>query len=107
VAALGKDTVGGAAVERVRVRRGGLDVIVNIDPATSRVHSTTFIDRNRDGHFGEFTVLYGDFRPVEGLVLPFEEKTLFNGAPEPALSRKLDTISVNGPIDPALFKAGR
>ena len=57
VAALGAATVDGVAVERVRVKRGGLDVTLNLDAATGRVHSTSFIDRGRDGQFGEYTLV--------------------------------------------------
>ena len=105
VGALGKGTVGGVPVERVRIKRAGLDVTLNLEPASGRVHSTTFIDRNRDGQFGEFTVIYDDFRQVDGLLVPFEEKATFNGTPDPGLSRKLASVSINSALDPALFKA--
>jgi len=107
VASLGAATVDGVAVERVRVQRGGLDVTLNVHASTGRIHSTTFVDRNRDGQFGEYTLLYADFRQVDGLLLPFEEKALFNGAPDASLSRKLDSISVNATLDAALFQAPR
>lgn len=107
VAALGSGTVDGVTVERVRVQRGGLDVTVNIDPATRKIHSTSFIDRNRQGEYGEFLLTYADFRTVDGLTVPFEEKAQFNGTPDPAASRKLDTVSVNATLDPTLFKVAR
>ncbi len=107
VAALAPATVEGVNVERIRVQRGGLDVTLNLDPATGRVHSTTFVDRNQDGVFGEYTLIYADFRPVDGLTLPFEERALFNGVPDTAMSRKLQSIAINGQLDPALFKPSR
>ena len=107
VASLGGATVAGAAVERVRVQRGGLDVTLNVDASTGRIHSTTFVDRNRDGQFGEYTLLYSDFRQVDGFLVPFEEKALFNGTPDTSLSRKLDSVSVNAPLEAALFQAAR
>jgi hypothetical protein len=103
VAAVGAGTRQGAAVERVRVKRGGLDVTLNIVPSTGRVHSTTFIDRGPGGEIGEFTIAFDDFRTVDGFTLPFKETATFNGAPEPTLTRTLDKISVNAPLDPALF----
>ena len=106
-ASLGAATVAGVAVERVRVQRGGLDVTLNVDASTGRIHSTTFVDRNRDGQFGEYTLVYADFRQVDGLLLPFEERALFNGAPDANLSRKLDSVSVNAPLDATLFQAAR
>ena len=91
VAALGAATIDGVAVERVRVKRGGLDVTLNLDPlpvACTRHRSST---EGRDGQFGEYTLVYSDFRAVDGVTVPFEEKALFNGTVEPALSRKLDS----------------
>ena len=103
VAALGPGTVSGAAVERVRVQRGGADVTLNIAPATGRVHSTSFIDRGPGGEIGEFTIAFSDFRTVDGYTLPFKETASFNGAPENVLTRALDTIAINAPLDAALF----
>ena len=107
VADLGAATIDGVAVERVRVQRGGLDVTLNLDAATGRVHSTSFIDRGRDGQFGEYTLVYSDFRDVDGVTVPFEEKAVFNGTADPSQSRKLESVSINGPLDEALFKVSR
>jgi YHS domain-containing protein len=103
VAALSSSTVDGVTVERVRVQRGGLDVTLNIDPATRRVHSTTFIDRGPSGEIGELRVAYSDFRNVDGYMLPFKESGSFNGTADPGLSRTLDSIAVNAALDVALF----
>ena len=103
VAALGPDTIEGAQVERVRVRRSGLDVTLNLDPQSGKVHSTSFYDRGQGGQYGDVTVIYSDFRNVDGLTLPFTEKALFNGAPDAGYSRTVDAISINPSLDPALF----
>ena len=103
VAALGPATVDGTAVDRVRVRRGGLDVTLNVDPQSGRIHSTTFVDRGPGGQFGEITMIYSDFKNVDGLTLPHKQRALFNGIPEDAMSRSIDAISVNAPLDSALF----
>lgn len=71
------------------------------------MHSTTFVDRNRDGQFGECTLVYSDFRAVDGVSVPFEEKALFNGTPDPYLSRKLESVSINAAVDAALFQVAR
>jgi YHS domain-containing protein len=105
VAALPSATVDGVAVDRVRVRRAGMDVTLNLDARTGKIHSTTFIDRGPESTFGEITLIYLDFKPVQGLTLPFSEKGLFNGAPQPALARSIDAITVNEPLDAALFRA--
>jgi YHS domain-containing protein len=103
VAALGPTAIDGAQVERVRVRHAGLDVTLNLDPQSGRVHSTSFIDRGPGGQYGEITLVYSDFKNVEGLTLPYSERGFFNGAAEPSLSRSIDTISINPPLDAALF----
>ena len=103
VAALGPGSVRDAQVERVRVRRGGLDVVVNLNPTNGRVHSTSFIDRGPGGEIGEFTVIFDDFRTVEGFSLPFKESIYFNASAEPVQTRVLDSIQINAPLDAALF----
>ena len=103
VAALPAATVAGVHVDRVRVVRGGLDLTLNIDPASSRVHSTSFVDRNEQGEVGEIVILYDNFRTVDGVTVPFIENALFNGGPNPALSRTLETAALNVKLDPKLF----
>ena len=58
-----------------------------------------------DGQFGEYTVMYSDYRAVGGLALPFSERASFNGADE-LLTRTIDAIAINTPLDPALFEPG-
>ena len=71
--------------------------------ASGRIHSTTFRDRNSDGEYGTFSLTYSDFRPVEGLQLPFNTRATFNGQPQLSLSMTLETISLNTPLDASLF----
>lgn len=103
VAALDPATVGGTQVERVRVRRDGLDVTLNLDAASGRAHSLAFTDRGDGGQFGEILVTFGDFRDVKGVSLPFSEQATFNGAPSAGLSRTLESADLNVPLDPSLF----
>ena len=51
--------------------------------------------------------VYSDFRAVDGVTVPFEEKAIFNGTVDPTLSRKLESVSINGPLDEALFKVSQ
>jgi YHS domain-containing protein len=103
VAALEPATVEGTAVERVRVVRGGLDITLHVEAATGRAHSLAFAGRGDQGDVGEILLVFGDFRPVKGITLPFEEKATFNGALSVSLSRTLDTADVDVPLDAALF----
>jgi YHS domain-containing protein len=105
-ASLGRATIGGMTVDLVRVTSGGVDVTLGLDPATSRIHSISFLDRNAEGEVGEYLVLYSDFRAVDGLMLPFAERALFRGVPDDALTRTLDAIAINPPLESTLFEPG-
>ena len=106
-AALGQATVAGAAVDRVRVVHGGVDITLGLNPASGLIHSAVFVDRNPlEGHYGEFTLIYSDYRPVDGLTLPFSERASFNGVPDVLLTRTLSSIAINAALDPALFEPG-
>jgi len=102
-AALGPATVAGMSVEQVRVRRGGVDVILGLDSATARIQTITFTDRNNEGEIGTYTLVYSDYRPVDGLTLPFSVRALFNGEAEPSQTFTLEAIALNPPLDAALF----
>jgi YHS domain-containing protein len=101
--ALGSATVAGLTVEQVRVQRGAVDVILGLDPGSARLQTITFTDRNSEGEIGTFTLVYSDYRPVEGLTLPFAVRALFNGEPEPAQCYTIESIALNPSLDAALF----
>lgn len=103
VAALGPASIEGARLERVRVVHGGVDIVLNVDPLSGRVHSAAYVDRKNDGEVGQIAIAYGDFRPVEGVLVPFAEKATFNGTPDATLTRTLDSVAVNSALDAALF----
>lgn len=105
VAALGAQSVEGTQVERVRIRRGPVDVVLGIDLSSERLHSTMFTDRHADGEVGTYTIVYSDFRNVDGLVLPFTRHALFNGAPDASQAWTVSTVLVNTVLEPGLFAA--
>ena len=102
-AALPAATVDGVAVDRVRIKNGGLDVTLNLDKKSGQVHSLAFTGRNIDAEIGDYTLLLSDYRDVNGLRLPFAERALFNGAPDDFMTRTIQSIEVNAPLDAALF----
>ena len=103
-AALPAATIDGTAVDRVRIKNGSVDMTVNLEKKSGQVHSVTFTGRNIEAEIGEYTLVLSDYRDVNGLRLPFSERALFNGAPDAFLSRTLQSIEVNAPLDPALFQ---
>jgi YHS domain-containing protein len=106
VAALGPATIDGARAEQVRIRRGAVDVTLGLEAATGQVRSLSFTGRNGDGEVGDYVLVLADYRNVDGLMLPFSIKALFNGTPDAQLTRTVDAIAVNAPVDPKLFEPG-
>ena len=105
-ASLGRDTINGVTVDRVRILNGAVDVILTLEGASGQVQAISFTDRNVEGEVGQYTIVFSDYRVVEGLSLPFAERATFNGAADPSLSRRIEAIAINAPLDTALFKPG-
>jgi hypothetical protein len=105
-ASLGASTVDGVQVDRVRILHGGVDVTLAIDNASGLIHSMSFTGRGLEAEIGDYTLILSDYRDVSGLRLPFSERALFNGAPDTIRSRTLDAITINAPLDAALFQPG-
>ena len=103
VAALDRATVDGVPVERVRLRRGSIDVTLHIVASSGLAHSMAYVDRAASGKFGNILVTFGDYRDVKGITVPFAEVVTVDGAPDTALSRTLESADVNAPLDPAIF----
>jgi YHS domain-containing protein len=102
--AAGAGKVGETMVEEVAVRFGGVYLRVGIDPATGRILSLAYRGRNRSGEVGEVVQTFSDFRVVSGLTLPFKASGTFNGAPDLDQSYTIESITINGQVDPALFE---
>jgi YHS domain-containing protein/outer membrane lipoprotein-sorting protein len=105
-AALGRETLNGVTVDRVRILKGGVDVILALEPSSGRVQAISFSDRNSEGEVGQFTIVFSDYREVEGLSLPFAERASFNGVVDRSLSRRIDRITINPSLDATLFQPG-
>jgi YHS domain-containing protein len=103
-AAVAGTTVAGVAEERVRIRHGAVDVTLGLEKASGRVHSISFTGRGIDAEIGDYTLVLGDFRTVGGLLLPFSERAIFNGAPDDFRTRKIDAIAINTPLEASLFE---
>ena len=102
-AALEPATVNGVSVERVRVALGQVDVTLNLDPATGRTHSMSYYERADQGQWADILITFDDYRTIDGVQVPFVENATANGAPLAQLTRTLDSVAINVPLDPALF----
>lgn len=104
-ASIGSDNADETPVEQVRVELDGVSTTLSIDPTTGRIlrlsyrgrHSTNFV-------IGEVLQTFSDFRTVDGLTLPFKVIGICNGTPDPERTFNLESITINGKIDPALFE---
>jgi YHS domain-containing protein len=101
--ATGRAKAGETAVEQVAVEAGGLDVTLGIDPDSGRILSVAFVERGPEGNYGNVLQVFSDFRPIEGVTLPFRLAASFNGEPDPSRSSVATAITLNAPIDPLLF----
>jgi YHS domain-containing protein len=90
--------------ESVDVELPGFTTTLGIDPGTGRVVSQTYRGRGPGGVLGQIVINYSDYRTVDGLSLPFKTTATFDGEPFPPLSATIETIKINGQIDPSNFK---
>jgi zinc protease len=102
--AVGAGKAGDTPVELVRVEFSGETVTLGIDPATGRVLTVGYRGNSPSGGApGDMLQTFSDFRPVDGgLTLPFKTVGTFNG--EPALTATTESITLNAPVDAALFQ---
>jgi hypothetical protein len=102
--AAGSHKVGETSVERVDVELPGFTTTLGIDPSTGRILTQTYHGRGPGGVLGEIAISYSDFRTVEGMSLPFKIAATFDGQPLPPQSATIESITINGQVDPASFK---
>ena len=93
-----------ATGNNVDVELPGFTTTLGIDPATGHVVSQTYKGRGPGGVLGQIVINYSDYRTVDGLSLPFKTTATFDGEPFPPLSATIETIKINGQIDPSSFK---
>ncbi len=103
-AATGSGKVGETVIEQVAVEIDGTSYTLGIDPATGRILSLAYQRRGPGGIFGQFIQVFSDFRTVDGLTLPFKVTATFNDQPWKEQSPTVESITINGKIDPALFE---
>jgi len=103
-AAIGTAKVGETAIELVSVEIDGTSYTLGIDPVTGRMLSLSYRRRGPGGEFGQFAKVFSDFRSVAGITLPFKITASFNDQPWKEQSATVESIAVNGKIDPALFE---
>ena len=98
---VGAGEVGGRAVEYVAVESRGVRFTLGIDVENGRVLEVIFQGTNLSGARGEVRQRFDDFRPVEGLILPFKVEAVFEGTPY--MQSTVTSAVLNGKVDESLF----
>jgi hypothetical protein len=65
------------------------------------VAKQTYSTPGPDGTTVQAEEIFSDYRPVEGIRIPFEASVRRNG--QPLLDRTLTRVVINGPVDEGLF----
>jgi hypothetical protein len=102
VAAAGEGKAGDAATALLTVTFKGRTTTFGLDPQSGRVLSAAFKGAGPDGVPGDMVNTFSDFRPAGNLTLPYKQASTLNG--EPIATGTLATITINGPVDDALWK---
>ena len=101
VSAAGTEKIGDVTVEILDLSYDGLDVRWFLDGASGRLLHASYAG---SGPAGPSTVVvdYSDFRPVNGLTLPFLQEASQNGQKVQTL--RIEEIKLNSGFDPKAFQ---
>jgi len=97
----GTDMVDSTKADVVAITLDGETVRYAVDPASGRILRASYKGTGPMGEPGEVISTFSDFRDAGGLVLPYKTKQSVNG--ESVGSADLEEVSVNVPVDDALF----
>jgi hypothetical protein len=98
---VGTGKAGDTPLEMVEIEAGGEKTVLGIDPGTGLVRQSIY-SMPLNGKPVQVVATLSDVRPLSnGVKYPFASQGTVDG--QPAFGSKLDTIVVNGTIDPALF----
>lgn len=100
--AAGRGKIGDAEVEYLKVGIDGATSTLAIDPQSGKILQIAY--RDRQNVFGDVVQTFSDFRPVDGLNLPFKVEKSFDGKPVASPSIAYQSIALNGNLDEALFR---
>jgi predicted Zn-dependent peptidase len=101
-AAAGEGKAGDATTALVAITFKGKTTTLGLDPASGRVLSVAFKGAGPDGTPGDMLQTFSDFRPAQGLTLPFGQVSMRNG--EVSATATLSTVAINEPVDEAVWK---
>jgi outer membrane lipoprotein-sorting protein len=101
-AAAGDGKAGDVTTALVAITFKGRTTTLGLDPKTGQVLSAAFRGAGPDGTPGDIFQTFSDFRPAQGLTLPFAQVSMRNG--EVSATATLSSVAINEPVDEALWK---
>jgi len=103
VARVGSARLPEGEVEMVEFEMAGEKTVLAIDPRTGLIRQSIYSMPMPTGA-AQVVATYSDYRPLSnGIKYPFQSLGTVDG--KPAFTSRLETVVVNGTIDPALFVA--
>lgn len=97
----GTGKAGDAEIEKLQVALYGATSTWSIEPATGRVVEVAYLARQ--GKNGDNLVRYGDFRAVDGLMLPHTRRVFFNGQEVKSPEIRWEKFALNERLDDSQF----
>lgn len=102
VASLGKRRVGDREAEAVEVRAGPALRVLYFDPRTYRLVAMDQHEAGGGAAGFEARRIYGDLRPVRGILWPHSEERLLGG--ERVMEIKVTRVSLDSGVDDSIFE---
>ena len=100
----GADKIDGKAVEKLAIHLHGALTTLCIDPLNGQVLRVQYRGRLGGNAISDVVHTFGDYRKVEGVMLPFSVQTTLNGKSVANPVEAIESIVVNGPVDQSLFQ---
>ena len=103
VARVGSGRLPEGEVEMVEYELAGQKTVLAIDPKTGLIRQSIYSMPMPTGT-AQVIATYSDYRPLSnGVKYPFQSQGTLDG--KPAFTSRLETVVVNGPLEPSLFVA--
>jgi zinc protease len=96
----GTEKVGDTEAQVVNIAGNGVSLKWALDPQSARLLQVSYQDTGQRGPL-QRVVAYSDWRPVEGLMVPFQRSITEDG--QPSASEQIQSYEINPPIDNRLF----
>jgi len=103
--AAGKSKVGETSVELLKIAYAGATSTLSVEPASGRILAISYRGRPSMGPIGTIEKTFGDFKAVQGVMLPHTVRTTWEGKSIPTLSGTYSTVQISQTLDADFFRA--